>query len=39
VRLPYIAVFAQWHRIVQIEYLPDSGIAVLSLTRRAGFGK
>jgi hypothetical protein len=39
VRLPYIGVFAQWHRIVQIEYLPDSGIAVLNLTRRAGFGK
>jgi len=39
VRLPYIGVFAQWHRITQIEYQPDDGIAVLSLTRRAGFGK
>jgi hypothetical protein len=39
VRLPYIGVFAQWHRITQIEYQPEAGIAVLTLTRRAGFGK
>lgn len=38
VRLPYIGVFAQWHRITQIEYDPEAGIAVLNLTRRAGFG-
>lgn len=39
VRLPYVGVFAQWHRIVQIEYDPEAGIAVLNLTRRSGFGK
>jgi hypothetical protein len=39
VRLPYIGTFAQWHRITQIEYEPDAGIAVLTMTRRGGFGK
>ena len=38
VRLPYYGAFAQWHRIITIEYDPDTGVAALTLTRRSGFG-
>ena len=37
VRLPYYGAFAQWHRITQIDYDPEAGIAVCTLTRRSSY--
>lgn len=37
VRLPYYGAFAQWHRITEITWRPDDGIATLTLTRRDAF--
>lgn len=37
VRLPWLGIFAQWHRITQITYSPDTGIAKVTLSRRDAF--
>ncbi len=37
IRLPWLGFFAQWHRITQISYSPDAGIATLKLSRRDAF--
>lgn len=37
VRLPWLGEFAQWHRIVQLTYSPDRGVATAKLSRRDAF--
>lgn len=37
VRLPYYGSFAQWHRITQIEYDPQLGVAAVTMTRQSSF--
>jgi hypothetical protein len=37
VRLPYVGLVAQWHRITGIRYIPNANRAAIALTRRGEY--